>query len=172
MPVGGTPITGDLSRKDGINIETAGVNDLTDTHPLTVYYLAETETSEYYVPVTKRIDNSETNDITGAVEQLADGPGKASGLLTDFNNDVKLLGKPKVKDGQVTLDFNSSIYGSADEKTKMVSSGVLDSIVLTLTEQPSIKSVSIKVNGKSELVNEKRRIPFKTCFEAVTSEYG
>lgn len=155
MPVGGTPITGYLSRKDGINIETAGVNDLTDTHPLTVYYLAETETSEYYVPVTKRIDNSETNDITAAVEQLADGPGKASGLLTDFNNDVKLLSKPKVKDGQVTLDFNSSIYGSADEKTKMVSSGVLDSIVLTLTEQPSIKSVSIKVNGKSELVNEK-----------------
>ena len=92
-----------------------GVNDLTDTHPLTVYYLAETETSEYYVPVTKRIDNSETNDITAAVEQLADGPGKASGLLTDFNNDVKLLSKPKVKDYQVTLDFNSSIYGSADE---------------------------------------------------------
>ncbi|ATO28060.1 sporulation protein [Bacillus atrophaeus] len=155
MPVGGTPISDDLSRKDGINIETAGVNDMTATHPVTVYYLAETDDSEYYVPVTKRIENSETNDITAAINELADGPSKASGLLTDFQENVKLVSKPKLKEGHVTLDFNSSIYGSADEKTKMISSEVLNSIVLTLTEQPDVKSVSVKVNGKAELVNEK-----------------
>lgn len=155
MPVGGTPISDDLSRKDGINLETAGVNDLTATHPLTVYYLAENEDSEYYVPVTKRIDNSEKDDITAAVNELAKGPSKVSGLLTDFSEDVKLVSKPKIKDGRVTLDFNQSIFGSADEKTKMISSEVLNSIVLTLTEQPDVKSVSVKVNGKSELVNEK-----------------
>ncbi|MCY8145444.1 spore germination protein GerM [Bacillus inaquosorum] len=155
MPVGGTPISDDLSRKDGINLETAGVNDLTATHPLTVYYLAENDDSEYYVPVTKRIDNSEKDDITAAINELAKGPSKVSGLLTDFSEDVKLVSKPKIKDGRVTLDFNQSIFGSADEKTKMISSEVLNSIVLTLTEQPDVKSVSVKVNGKSELVNEK-----------------
>lgn len=99
-------------------METAGVNDLTATHPLTVYYLAENEDSEYYVPVTKRIDNSEKDDITAAINELAKGPSKVSGLLTDFSEDVKLVSKPKIKDGRVTLDFNQSIFGSADEKTK------------------------------------------------------
>ena len=32
---------------------------------------------------------------------------------------------------------------------------MLNSIVLTLTELPDVKSVSVTVNGKSELVNEK-----------------
>lgn len=38
MPVNGTPISEDLSREDGINLDTAGVTDITATQPVTVYY--------------------------------------------------------------------------------------------------------------------------------------
>ncbi|MGE6629029.1 GerMN domain-containing protein [Bacillus sp. NPDC077027] len=155
MPVNGTPISEDLSREDGINIQHEAVTDMTATQPVTVYYLSQSDDTTYYVPVTKRTSKEEDDPITAAIDQLVSGPSKTSNLLTDFDQDVKLVSAPKIKDGHVTLDFNESIFGSADEKKKVISQKVLDSIVLTLTEQPNVKSVSVKVNGKAELVNEK-----------------
>ena len=66
--------------------------------------------------------------------------------------DVKLLEEPKVENGKVTLNFNESIYGSFEKK--VISQNVLDSLVLSLTEQNGIESVVITVNGKAELMNE------------------
>ena len=74
-------------------------------------------------------------------------------LVNEFNPDVKLLEEPKIKDGQVTLNFNESIYGSFEKK--VISQHVLDSLVLSLTEQTGIESVVVTVNGKADLVNEK-----------------
>ncbi|MFT0799858.1 GerMN domain-containing protein [Bacillus swezeyi] len=154
MPVNGTPISEELSREDGINLDTAGVTDMTATQPVTVYYLAESDEGAYYVPVTKRTSDKE-NEVTAAIEELTEGPSNKRGLLSDFQGDVKLESKPKIEDGHVTLDFNEAIYGSADGEKKVISDEVLNSIVLTLTELPDIKSVSVMVNGKAELVNEK-----------------
>lgn len=53
MPVNGTPISDDLSREDGINIQHEAAADMTSTKPVTVYYLAESDEQTYYVPVTK-----------------------------------------------------------------------------------------------------------------------
>lgn len=154
MPVNGTPINDGVSRMDGINHDTKDVLDITNTHPLTVYYLAEENGKAYYVPVTKRINNDQTDPIVAAVNELIKGP-TSEGLLTDFQDGVKLLGAPKYEDGKVTLDFNDSIYGSHDGEKKIISSNVLNPIVLTLTEQKGVESVNITVNGKADLVNEK-----------------
>ncbi|GIN66739.1 MULTISPECIES: GerMN domain-containing protein [Bacillus] len=155
MPVNGTPLSENLGREDGINLETSGVTDITATQPVTVYYLAESDHGTYYVPVTKRSSDKKSDQVTAAIEELTEGPSKKSGLLTDFQGDVKLESKPKIEDGHVTLDFNEAIYGSADGEKKVISDEVLNSIVLTVTELPDIKSVSVTVNGKAELVNEK-----------------
>ncbi len=45
MPVNGTPISENLSRATGINIDTAGVIDITNTKPVTVYYIGGEEGS-------------------------------------------------------------------------------------------------------------------------------
>ncbi|MDA7027128.1 GerMN domain-containing protein [Bacillus sp. CLL-7-23] len=153
MPVNGTPISADLSRKDGINLEMSAVADMTATHPVTVYYLAESDEGPYYVPVTKR--SEEPDQVTAAIKELTDGPSKKSGLLSDFQKNVKLNNEPTIEDGQVTLDFNKAIYGSANGEKKVISDEVLNSIVLTLTELSDIKKVSVTINGKSDLVNEK-----------------
>jgi germination protein M len=154
MPVKGTPIGEGTTRKDGINIDTSDAVDITDTHPLTVYYIGEEGDNVYYVPVTKRISNEEKDEVVAAVNALVEGPDRSSGLLSEFQSEVKLIEKPKYEDGQVTLNFNEAIYGSYDEEKKIVSNHVINSLVLTLTEQEGIEKVALKVNGKQDLVNE------------------
>lgn len=154
MPVGGTPIQDGVSRDSGINHDSIDVVDITNTHPLTVYYMAETEGQQYFVPVTKRVSNTETDPIVSAVEELVEGPAISTGLISDFQSSVELVSAPKYEDGKVTLDFNESIYGSFDEEQKIVSSQVLQSLVLTLTEQEGIESVAVTVNGKADLLKE------------------
>ncbi|WP_141431961.1 GerMN domain-containing protein [Bacillus sp. 03113] len=153
MPVNGTPIEGTLSRKNGINIDTADVVDITNTKAITVYYIGGEEGSNYYVPITKRVSSEENNNIKATVAELVSGPVHSSHLLTEFLPDVKLLDDPKIDNGVVTLNFNEAIYGGLKEN--MISKQLLDSLVLSLTEQSGIKEVAVKVNGKSELVNEK-----------------
>lgn len=75
MPVAGTPVSpGGLTREAGINTDTKYVADITNTHPVTVYYLAETGGQSYYVPVTKRVANSSKDDVAAAVEELVSQP--------------------------------------------------------------------------------------------------
>lgn len=155
MPVKGTAINPNgLTRKDGINVDTSGVVDITNTHPLTVYYPAQNNASEvYYVPVTKRISNTENNDIKAIVSALAKGPKQNSNLVSAFSSDVQLLSDPKVENGNVTLNFNEEIISSFE--SKQISGEVLDPLVLSLTELPDIQKVSIEVNGSTKLVDEK-----------------
>ncbi|MFB3160747.1 GerMN domain-containing protein [Neobacillus sp. 179-J 1A1 HS] len=153
MPVNGTPISENLSRATGINHDTAGVTDITNTKPVTVYYIGGEEDNYYYVPVTKRVSTSEKNNVVAVVNELVKGPNVKSNLVSEFMPDVELLEAPKIDDGKVTLNFNKSIYGSFEEK--IVSEHLLNALVLSLTEQKGIESVAVTVDGKAELVNDK-----------------
>lgn len=153
MPVNGTPISENLSRATGINLDTADVTDITNTKPVTVYYIGGEEGAYYYVPVTKRVNTSEKNNIVAVVNELVKGPNTKSNLASEFMPDVELLEAPKVENGKVTLNFNESIYGSFEEK--IVSEHLLNALVLSLTEQKGIESVAVTVDGKAELVNDK-----------------
>ncbi|KXG11522.1 GerMN domain-containing protein [Anoxybacillus rupiensis] len=152
MPVDGTPIQDGVSREDGINIDTSNVVDITNTRPIVVYFVEQQGEQTYYVPVTRRISNEQKDDIAAAVNELIKGPKYGSGLVSDFQPDVQLIDKPVYKDGKVTLNFNDAIYGS--NKKHVISEAVLNSLVLSLTEQKGIESVSITVNGKADLVKE------------------
>ncbi|MFS0780671.1 GerMN domain-containing protein [Bacillus sp. 1P06AnD] len=152
MPVNHTPISKHLSRASGINIDTSDIADLTNTKPLTVYYLGGKADNYYYVPVTKRISSSEKDMATAVVNQLAEVPSGKSNLVTEFMPELALLDPPKVKDGELTLNFSESIYGSFEENT--VSQRLIDALVLSLTEQKNIKKVDILVKGKPSLKTE------------------
>lgn len=152
MPVNGTPISGDLTRSIGINIDISGVNDLTNTKPVTLYYIGGEQGSYYYVPVTRRISSSEKDTVSAVVNELVQGPSEQSNLVTEFMPDVKLLESPKIENGKVTLDFNENIYGSFKKNT--ISQNLLDELVLSLTEQKDIKEVAVTVKGKAQLATE------------------
>ncbi|WP_226673286.1 GerMN domain-containing protein [Rossellomorea aquimaris] len=150
MPVNGTPIDEKgLTRKVGINVDTSGVVDPTSTKPLTVYYVAQSDDKTYYVPVTKRVSSKSADEVKAVVNELIDGPGYSSSLASDFTG-AKLLDDPKLEDGTVTLNFNEAVYGSLEEK--IVSEHMLNSLVLSLTEQKGIKGVSVLVNGEATKV--------------------
>ncbi|HJV17450.1 MAG TPA: GerMN domain-containing protein, partial [Bacillales bacterium] len=153
MPVGGSPISENLTRAAGINLDTSNVMDITNTKPVTVYFIGGAEGSYYYVPVTRRVNNNVDDNIAAVVDELVKGPSQSSNLVTDFMPDVKLLEAPKIENGKVTLNFNENIFGSFEEK--MISQHLLDSLVLSLTEQKGIEQVAVLVKGKAELVNEK-----------------
>ncbi|HAQ06750.1 MAG TPA: sporulation protein [Bacillus bacterium] len=153
MPVNGTPIGDELSRTDGINLDNSEVVDITNTKAVTVYYVGGEEGAYYYVPVTRRVSNEFKDNIAAVVNELVQGPAYASNLLSEFQQDVKLLDEPKLEGGKVTLNFNESIYGSFEEK--MVSEHVLNSLVLSLTEQAGIESVALTVKGEADVLTEK-----------------
>lgn len=153
MPVNGLPVGEELSRADGINMDTSNIADITNTKPLTVYYIGGNEDSYYYVPVTKRVSKSFDSNIEAVVNELVKGPGYTSNLITEFFPEVELLEKPSLKDGEVVLNFNESIYNSFEEK--IISQHLLNSLVLSLTEQSGIQTVSILVDGSDDIVNDK-----------------
>ena len=154
MPVNKTPITSNLSRANGINIDTSSTFDITNSTPLTLYYLGGEDNNYYYVPVTKRVDLKGDDMVTAIVNELVKGPGASSNLLTEFMNDVALLTEPKLdkEAGKLALNFNENIYGSFEEK--IVSQSLIDVLVLSLTEQKGIQSVEVLVNGEASLVTE------------------
>jgi germination protein M len=152
MPVNGTPITSVMSRANGINMDTSEVVDITNTKPVTVYYLGGDEKNYYYVPVTKRVSNKTTDPVVAVVNELVKGPKYSSGLVSEFLPGVELLEAPKVADGKVTLNFNEEVYNGLDQK--VVSSHLLTSLVLSLTEQKGIESVAVMVEGDSNIMKE------------------
>ncbi|MGN1402516.1 MAG: GerMN domain-containing protein [Bacillus sp. (in: firmicutes)] len=152
MPVNKTPIPQSLTRAGGINIDTSNVANITDTVPLTVYYLGGDESNYYQVPVTKRVAATGDDLVETVVKELAEGPSPLSNLVTEFMPELDLVNEPELEDGKLALDFNEVIYGSFKENT--VSQRLMDSLVLSLTEQPGIDSVEILVNGKASLVTE------------------
>ncbi|KFN03390.1 sporulation protein [Bacillus clarus] len=151
MPVGGTPLGEGVSRANGINFDDEQVTDVTNTKPVTLYFMAQSNKQQYYVPVTRRVADGKENDITTVVNELVKGPSHGS-LLNDFNPGVKLVSDPKLQDGQITLNFNENIYANKDKN--MISNYVLKSLVLSLTEKQGVKNVSVEVNGKANLTNE------------------
>ncbi|QCJ43659.1 sporulation protein [Bacillus sp. S3] len=153
MPVNGTPISQNLSRATGINIDTNDVVDITNTKPVTVYYIGGEEGSYYYVPVTRRISNNEKDQYAAVVNELIKGPSGKSTLASEFVSDVKLLEAPKYQDGTVTLNFNKNILDSSEKME--ISQSLLDTIVLSLTEQQGVEKVAIQVDGKAEIKNDK-----------------
>ncbi|MBM7691982.1 germination protein M [Peribacillus deserti] len=152
MPVNHTPITKNLTRTVGINLDTSGITDISNTKAITVYYLGGEEGEYYYVPVTRRITDTKADPVTAAVNELIKGPAFASKLISEFVPEIALLDSPKVDEGKVTLNFNKSVLNST--KNNQISSYLLDSLVLSLTEQKEIKSVEVLVDGKEKLTTD------------------
>jgi germination protein M len=149
MPVNGTPINGTMSRNDGINYEFASGTDIVNSKPVTLYFLAHSNESYYYVPVTRHV-NFEKDNIVATVEELISGPMHYTPLLTDFRPDVSMLSHPIYENGVLTLNFNEAVLG--DEEGTAISEYVLQSLVLSLTELDGIEQIAVMVNGSTEVM--------------------
>ncbi|MEQ6375736.1 GerMN domain-containing protein [Bacillaceae bacterium S4-13-56] len=144
MPVNNTPISKGLSKTSGINIHSEDVTNLVGSEAVTVYYPAQNGASMYYVPVTTHVEEKE-NIYASIVEKLIAGPGLNLPLLNVFNDGVKLVEEPSYNDGIVGLTFNESILNLYDEPS--IAEEVVETLVLSLTEQPGVEGVQIEVEN-------------------------
>ncbi|MCP8617043.1 GerMN domain-containing protein [Salirhabdus salicampi] len=153
MPVNGTPISQGYTRANGINIHVGDSYDFTSSEAVTVYYPSENEEQFYYVPVTMPLQTKGKDTIEVALEALLEGPSyELAGLLHVFPEEVALFDQPLYEDGVLTVTFNEEILHDIEEQT--ISDEVMSSLVLTLTEQPGVESVNIRVNNYEEVYTE------------------
>ncbi|WP_062199041.1 GerMN domain-containing protein [Massilibacterium senegalense] len=148
MPVNHTPIDEGVSRLEGINFENESINDVTQTYPVIVYFLTKKENAQYFVPVTRRVQE-QLDPIEATVQEVLKGPSVQSGLLTPLKEEVKLVEKPKYENGVVTLNFNDAILNN--NKENKIADEIVQSLVLSLTEQEGIEKVAILVNGQTQV---------------------
>ncbi|MED4129244.1 MULTISPECIES: GerMN domain-containing protein [Shouchella] len=153
LPMSETPIVGNFSREDGINLDYSNVVDFTNSQDVTVYFLGSHENETYYVPVTRRVADAD-NEIVTVVNELIDGPSlQMRTLLTEMNDDMMLLNDPEIKDGELVLDFNEAIQTMVGDQA-YIEQSIIESIALSLTERNDVEKISILVNGKENVFSE------------------
>lgn len=138
LPMSETPIVGNFSREDGINLDYSNVVDFTNSQDVTVYFLGSHENETYYVPVTRRVADAD-NEIVTVVNELIDGPSlQMRTLLTEMNDDMMLLNDPEIKDGELVLDFNEAIQTMVGDQA-YIEQSIIESIALSLTERNDVE---------------------------------
>ncbi|MGI6125406.1 MAG: GerMN domain-containing protein [Planifilum sp.] len=146
MPKGKTTAQG-LTRSRGINLELAEGVNISQSMPVTLYFLGQApDNTVYYVPVTRMINR--TDDVAGSVmKELILGPKHGSGLNGALAETLR-VNKLQLKDQTVLVDLGGQLlqYG----KGKSASKDAVQTIVLSLTENTAADKVKITVNGKAE----------------------
>jgi spore germination protein GerM len=101
----------------------------------------------YLSPVVRRVEKKSVLENT--MKELIKGPTpleKKKGLLSAVPADLK-LNSVKIKNRIAELDFNSTIERGASGSILL---NRIDQIVYTATQFPTINSIIIKINGRSQ----------------------
>ncbi|RYL94645.1 GerMN domain-containing protein [Sporolactobacillus sp. THM19-2] len=157
-----------LTRQDGINTTFGDVSDVAASGSLTVFYLTTYKNKTYEVPVTVRTitGNDRVSDLVSAlVDEPADSP-----FISTFNPDTRLIDKPMIKDGVVTLHFNDAVY--EDKAAKTISERALRCLVRTLTSQKGINKVEIKAGDSDKVMLESGKTLTGPVSESMVSASG
>ena len=146
MPVHGTPVDGELTRKMGINLEWPDQVNIGMTVPVTVYFMDRTaEDYSYLVPVTRFVER--TDDLAqAALKELLKGPREGTGLASVVSPDIGLLGVSLADDRQlVSVNFDDKLLGM-DNK---IPATAAQAVILSLSETTGAPQVQLMVNGDS-----------------------
>ncbi|HLR79155.1 MAG TPA: GerMN domain-containing protein [Bacillota bacterium] len=152
MPVDGTPISDGYSRTNGINIIDSDALDLMNSHAVTMYFPTEHNDTRYYVPTTQHVEDTHNNIYYAMVQALLDGPSYDTNVIHVFNTETALVDEPVLNDGVLELVFNQSILKDQDEA--IISDEVMETLVRSLTEDPSVEALNVKVENVDQIVSE------------------
>ena len=110
-----------LTKDIGIN-KTYNINSRNDINKVIVYYLEEISGDNYYVPVTRYLNNKD-DKIKIIVEELTTSYIYEPNLMSFLNSNTKLLNYNE-QDDVMTINFNNAIFDSSDK--------VLEEVVYTI----------------------------------------
>lgn len=143
LPQTGVNLPSSLDRKFGINKE-YDITNTKDINQVTVYYINKYNNNEYYVPVTKYL-NDDREKIQIIVDELASSPIYNSNLMSYLNGNTKLLTISESIDS-LDLVFNSYIFSDLDEK--QILEEVIYTICLSVKDNYDVESVVFEVDDE------------------------
>ncbi|SFM06428.1 germination protein M [Gracilibacillus orientalis] len=152
MPVNGTPLTEGYSRANGINVHQAVGIDLMESKATTLYFPMQGDEMVYFVPITQHIPMNEENPHQSVVQALMEGPSFDLPLQHFINTGSQLASEPVFEDGVLSLNFNENILSNSAKSE--IADEVMQSIVLTLTEQEDVEAVEVSVENHEEVISE------------------
>lgn len=134
-----------LTRQRGINLELAEGVQISQSIPVTLYFMGQTDDNQtYYVPVTRMINR--TDQVAEAsLKELIKGPKQQSGLVSPLDSSLQ-VNNVQQTDQMVVADFNENLLQYNNQK--QASKDAIETILLSLTENTSAKKVKMTVNGK------------------------
>ncbi|WP_058307202.1 GerMN domain-containing protein [Gracilibacillus massiliensis] len=152
MPVNGTPISEGYSRANGINVHQAQGIDLMESKATTLYFPMQGDEMVYFVPITQHVMMEDNNQHQAVVQALMEGPAFDLPLQHFINTGSQLAASPEFNDGVLSLTFNENILTNSAKS--MIADEVMQSIVLTLTEQEDVEAVEVNVENHQEVISE------------------
>lgn len=131
--------------------KTYGINksyDIVTTNNIdsyTVYYVSNFNDNEYYVPVTKYINNNKQDKIKVIIDELATSPIYETNLMSYLNSNVNLIDY-SLNDKILSLNFNDYILN--DDTSNKILEEVIYTIGLSVVDNFNVEDISILVNNE------------------------
>ena len=135
-----------LNRNFGIN-KVFDIDNLNGIQKVTLYYLDKISNQNYYVPVTKYL-NDDREKINIIIENLSSNYIYESSLVSLLNQNTELINY-EIEDEIMTLNFNNSIF-THDKILEEVTYTIKESVCSTYP----VKSVILEVEGNVESTNK------------------
>ena len=137
-----------LDRSYGIN-KSYDLVTTQDIDSVTVYYVSKYNDDEYYVPVTKYINNKQ-DKIKVIIDELASSPIYEENLMSYVNSNVSLIDY-KIDNEALKLNFDNSILNDND---KNILEEVAYTVSLSMYDNYPVKEVMILVNNEEIYKND------------------
>lgn len=134
-----------LNRNFGIN-KVFDIDNLNGIQKVTLYYLDKISNQNYYVPVTKYL-NDDREKINIIIDNLSSNYIYESSLVSLLNQNTELINY-EIEDEIMTLNFNNSIF-THDKILEEVNYTIKESVCSTYP----VKSVILEVEGNVESTN-------------------
>ena len=133
-----------LDKNYGIN-KVYELTSLNDIYSYTVYYVNSFNNEQYYVRVTKYINNNNQDKVKIIIDELATSLTYETNLMSYLDTNVKLLDY-EIIDDKIKLNFNNSILSDITSNT--ILEEVLYTISLSLFDELDVNEVIFQVNDK------------------------
>ena len=135
-----------LNRNFGIN-KVFDIDNLNGIQKVTLYYLDKISNQNYYVPVTKYL-NDDREKVNIIIDNLSSNYIYESSLVSLLNQNTELINY-EIEDEIMTLNFNNSIF-THDKILEEVTYTIKESVCSTYP----VKSVILEVEGNVESTNK------------------
>ena len=133
-----------FNKNYGIN-KTYSLTSTNNIDSYTVYYVSNYNNYEYYVPVTKYVNNNVNDKVKIIIDELSSSPIHEQNLMSYLNSNTSLIDYTE-EDNKLRLNFDKSIFN--DENAKTILEEVVYTISLSLGDNYNIKEVDFLVNNE------------------------